>query len=105
MPDTKFKKNKEDFICKNCNAETKGNGYTNHCPKCLWSLHVDINPGDRGSNCLGLMQPINVSKEGEKYSIIHKCQKCGMKKKNKVSDKDDFDKVIEISKKLLTDNL
>ena len=28
----------------------KGNGYTNHCPKCLWSKHVDINPGDRGAN-------------------------------------------------------
>lgn len=31
----------EDFICENCGTEVKGNGYTNHCPKCLWSKHVD----------------------------------------------------------------
>ena len=30
------------------------NGYTNHCSQCLWSKHVDINPGDRSPE---LLQP------------------------------------------------
>jgi len=50
----KFQKKKEDFKCEKCGREVIGTGYTNHCPDCLWSKHVDVNPGDRQSKCLGL---------------------------------------------------
>ena len=49
-----FIRKTEDFICEHCGREVRGNGYTNHCPYCLWSKHVDINPGDRAAGCGGL---------------------------------------------------
>ncbi|MEK7061411.1 MAG: RNHCP domain-containing protein, partial [Patescibacteria group bacterium] len=43
-----FVKKIEDFVCKVCGTKVKGTGYTNHCPNCLYSLHVDEEvPGDR----------------------------------------------------------
>jgi DNA-directed RNA polymerase subunit RPC12/RpoP len=95
----KFKKKKEDFICENCGAIVKGNGFTNHCPKCLYSKHVDIFPGDRSQNCGGLMKPISAEESGEKWSLVHKCLKCGKEQKNKISKEDDFGEVVKISAK------
>ena len=94
----KFQKKVEDFVCENCGTKVIGDGFTNHCPKCLWSKHVDINPGDRAENCGGLMKPISVLKMGDEYSIIHQCQKCGFEKKNKMAKGDNFDVVIALSK-------
>ena len=80
----KFQKRIENFICENCGRKIKGDGYTNHCSNCLWSKHVDINPGDRKEACRGLMKPIGINlKEGE-YILIHCCLKCGKEMKNKV---------------------
>lgn len=95
----KFKKKKEDFICKKCGQKVSGTGYTNHCPFCLWSKHVDIYPGDRASDCGGMMEPIGVELEKNVYHLILKCKKCGATKRNKVQEEDDFTKVIEIVKK------
>ena len=64
-----FQKNVEDFVCGNCGGEVVGNGYTNHCPKCLWSKHVDINPGDRAEKCGGMMKPISVIKTKGDFSL------------------------------------
>ena len=36
-----FIRKTEDFICENCGAVVVGNGYTNHCPACLYSKHVE----------------------------------------------------------------
>ena len=94
---SKFKKTKEDFVCQNCGFEVVGTGYTNHCPQCLWSKHVDIFPGDRAGDCGGMMKPIRVEKKGKEYIIIHKCQKCGLEKPNKTVPEDSFDMVIQIS--------
>jgi len=80
-----FIKNKENFICENCSAEVIGNGYTNHCPKCLWSKHVDVEPGDRAATCAGLMKPISAEQSGGEWDIVHECVKCGHTKKNKIS--------------------
>ena len=63
----KFQKNKEDFVCQNCGFKVKGTGYTNHCPNCLWSKHVDIYPGDRKNNCGGLMKPIKIEVKNDNY--------------------------------------
>jgi hypothetical protein len=97
MPSLKFKKKKEDFVCGNCGAEVMGNGFTNHCPHCLWSKHVDIFPGDRSETCFGLMRPISAEENGGEWSIIHKCELCGKIQKNKISPKDDFDLIVKIS--------
>lgn len=93
----KFLKNKEDFKCEACGFFVEGNGYTNHCPECLWSKHVDIFPGDRNEECRGLMEPIRVEKQGKEYMIIHKCKKCGVEKPNKAVKEDNFDMLIQIS--------
>lgn len=94
----KFTKTVEDFNCAHCGAVVHGNGYTNHCPKCLWSRHVDENPGDRASDCGGMMKPVSIEKNGEGFIITHKCEKCGKEKRQRTSDQDDIDAIIELSK-------
>ena len=92
-----FIRTKEDFICENCGHFVRGNGYTNHCPECLWSKHVDVFPGDRKGKCGGMMEPIGVTKKGKEYTIIHKCIKCGITKPNKAVPEDNFQMIIQIS--------
>lgn len=97
----KFSRKIEDFVCENCGKKVKGNGFTNHCPHCLWSKHVDVNPGDRASSCQGLMTPFRIEKgdkDGE-FIIVHKCVKCGYEKRNKTSENDNFEEIIKIVKK------
>ncbi len=94
-----FKRKIEDFVCEKCGFFVQGNGYTNHCPQCLWSKHVDVFPGDRKGDCGGMMEPIEVQKKGDEYVIIHKCLKCGVIKPNKASKDDDFDILVKISAK------
>lgn len=93
-----FKKNVEDFVCEKCNENIKGDGYTNHCPKCLWSKHVDINPGDRAQTCGGMMKPVKVEMEKGEYLLTHRCEKCNFERRKKVEREDNFDEVIKISK-------
>ena len=51
----------DTFVCKVCGRtvipENAGSDHRNHCPNCLSSLHVDIDPGDRASDCGGIMEP------------------------------------------------
>ena len=95
----KFTRNKENFVCIRCRYNVIGDGYTNHCPVCLYSLHVDINPGDRQSECNGLMQPIDIMTQGGQPSdIIYQCQKCKVIKKNLINDRDSIDSIIDIMK-------
>ena len=93
----KFTKQVENFTCAHCGAEVLGNGYTNHCSKCLWSRHVDNNPGDRQSNCGGMMRPISVEQKGGEFIITHKCEKCRKTIKQKTSENADMDTIIAIS--------
>lgn len=94
---SKFKKNIENFICGKCGFAVEGNGYTNHCPECLWSKHVDIFPGDRAEDCGGMMEPVRVEMKKGEYTIIHKCQKCKTEKLNKAVKEDNFDMLVQIS--------
>ena len=98
MSDQKFKKMIEDFSCENCGEQVDGTGYTNHCQHCLWSKHVDINPGDRANNCCGLMEPIGTEEQSGEWKVVQKCQKCGEVKRNKLSTNDNFDKLVKINK-------
>ncbi|MBD3226668.1 MAG: RNHCP domain-containing protein [Candidatus Lokiarchaeota archaeon] len=92
----KFTRKIENFTCINCGKYVIGNGYTNHCPQCLQSLHVDINPGDRASACGGIMKPIRTEYSKETFVIIHKCQKCGIEKKIKATNDDNKDLLMKL---------
>jgi rubrerythrin len=93
-----FQRKIEDFICENCGQSVSGNGYTNHCPHCLYSKDVDINPGDRASKCGGLMKPISIESKKDSYVIVHKCEKCGKIKKNKSAPDDNFDIILQTAR-------
>ncbi len=93
-----FTKNIQDFECENCGKTVTGNGYTNHCPKCLCSKHVDINPGDRQADCQGLMTVVNIELKGDQYILTHKCKKCGFSRRNKAAP-EDMPAIIEWSKR------
>lgn len=94
----KFIKREEDFICDYCGTEVKGTGYTDHCPDCLWSKHVDVDPGDRQETCQGMMEPIAAERKGDSWRIYYKCQKCGYRYVNRAAPNDNVDKIIELSK-------
>ncbi len=94
-----FVRNVEDFICEHCGEHVKGDGYTNHCPKCLWSKHVDIDPGDRAAECGGTMEPVSCEREGGGWVLRQKCIVCGHAKRNKMGDGDNFDIAAKLSAK------
>ncbi|HEX9503110.1 MAG TPA: RNHCP domain-containing protein [Patescibacteria group bacterium] len=93
-----FQRRKENFTCGHCGFKVMGTGYTNHCPKCLYSKHVDINPGDRKEICQGLMEPIGFEQNHGEYTILHKCLNCGFLRKNKADPGDDFNQIIALTK-------
>lgn len=83
-----------------CKQEVKGNGYTNHCPNCLWSKHVDIMPGDRAAECGGRMEPVGVEGANiEDMQIVHKCMSCPHIRKNRFAKNDNMDAITAIVKK------
>ena len=98
----KFNMIDEKFICENCNKEVNKLGYTarDHCPYCLFSKHVDINPGDRSNTCKGLMTPIGIEKYKNTYKIIYRCSKCNQIHKNIMALDDSYDIIIELSKSI-----
>lgn len=93
-----FQRTRENFVCEHCGAEVIGNGYTNHCPECLYSKHVDICPGDRAEECGGLMEPVDLELKDGKYIVVHRCQKCGFIRRNKICDDDNFEAVLALSR-------
>ena len=99
MEDKKFKVLDEGFICETCKKEVSSLKYTSrdHCPYCLYSKHVDINPGDRKGDCCGLMEPVGIEKFKDTYKILYKCLKCGMSHKNVMAIDDDMDLIIKYS--------
>lgn len=96
----KFTEIDEAFVCENCGKQVPILGYScrNHCPYCLYSKHVDINPGDRAETCQGLLKPIQVELDSKKgYVIIYRCQKCGAIRKNKFAQDDNMDLIIKLT--------
>lgn len=89
-----FKKHNDFFSCVKCgthNPSLQG-GERNHCRKCLFSLHVDFDtPGDRNSDCNGLMEPVGLDHKGGKgFMIKHKCVECGKKILNRAAEDDEL---------------
>jgi len=94
-----FTRLREDFICDHCGAHVEGSGYTNHCPKCLWSKHVDVDPGDRAASCGGMMEPVGLEGSSPDYRIIHRCLSCGASRRVGVSVGDNAEALIALSGK------
>lgn len=91
-----FTRRIEDFTCAQCGAANKGDGYTNHCYRCLYSLHVDDDPGDRACACHGLMKPVGAQQLGGRIVILHECMSCGAIKRCKSVDRDLVDSIIAV---------
>ncbi len=87
----------EDFTCFNCHARVEGKGYTDHCPHCLWSLHVDNFPGDRASECRGKMKPVGAIYENDGYTIEYLCTKCKERKDFKAAAEDSPELLQELA--------
>lgn len=92
----------EEFICEYCNKKITKLNYTarDHCNYCLYSKHVDINPGDRQNKCKGLLKPIKIEKFKKTFKIIYKCEKCQQNHKNIIATDDNMDIIIELSKNI-----
>lgn len=81
------------FTCIRCRravgAESFGTRHRNHCPHCLWSRHLDGEPGDRRSPCCQPMEPvaIEVRRDGE-WALVHRCAGCGLLRTNRIAGDD-----------------
>ena len=81
------------FLCTHCDRAIPGTApgtvHRNHCPHCLWSLHVDLATGDRRSACRGPMEPIaiGIRPDGE-WTLLHRCQRCGLIRTNRIAGDD-----------------
>jgi DNA-directed RNA polymerase subunit RPC12/RpoP len=96
-----FLPREEPFTCEHCNQAVtpleKGT-YRDHCPYCLISKHVDRDgPGDRLSECMGLLKPTGIDQNGKKgFVILYTCESCGKKHRNKAASDD---AIIEFMKR------
>ena len=94
----------ESFECRNCHHHVLPlqSGCRNHCPVCLYSVHLDHFPGDRTANCGGTMEPIDIYHHSKKgYMVRHRCRSCGHESVNKLAlddpvQADDFELVLTI---------
>ena len=96
MEPARFTRRREDFRCRHCGAEVRGTGYTNHCPHCLWSRHVDLTPGDRAASCGGPMEPVGALSEGGGLVVVQRCTTCGHTWRNRVAPTDDREAVLAL---------
>ena len=71
------------FRCGHCRldvpTDTVGTAHRNHCPNCLWSRHLDDDPGDRAADCGSLMEPIAIGVRGDgEWVVVHRCTGCSV---------------------------
>ena len=63
-------------------------------------MHVDIEPGDRESDCGGIMEAIGVwVRKGGEWAIIHRCRRCGTLSSNRCAADDNPMKLMSIAMK------
>ncbi len=98
METKRFQRAIEDFVCEHCGAQVKGTGYTNHCPRCLWSKHVDVNPGDRAERCGGMMEPIALEGSSPEYRIVHRCTRCSLERRVSAAPDDGADALLALAR-------
>lgn len=88
LEEKRFKKNDEGFVCAHCGFKVLPlkTSSRDHCPRCLYSLHVDINPGDRANDCKGKLRPISATPDPKRgYIINYICEKCGESHRNRAA--------------------
>ncbi len=97
----------EDFSCEFCKHDVKATQKgtpRDHCPHCLCSKHVDINPGDRANRCHGQLKPVAVINDAKKgYIIVYQCLRCDGRLRNKAAADDNFDLLLKLSANPLAD--
>lgn len=101
----KFTSINERFTCEVCQKEVPplAKGCRNHCPYCLHSKHVDINPGDRLNDCKGTLKPIGYKTGGKTgITLIFSCLKCGEITHNIAAhedavEPDDYDVILKLT--------
>jgi ribosome biogenesis GTPase len=81
------------FACVRCGApvpyDAQGTRQRNHCPLCLWSVHLDVRPGDRAAGCGGAMEPIAIwARPGGDWTLVHRCEQCGAVRTNRIAGDD-----------------
>lgn len=82
------------FRCQNCHIEVgvraPGTSHRNHCPNCLYSLHLDDHrPGDRAAECGARMEPISIAVRGAgEWVLIHRCLGCDELSSNRTAADD-----------------
>ena len=104
METRRFTVRNETFRCRVCGArvEPLGVGCRNHCPQCLYSMHLDRLPGDRAAACGGLMEPVAIRAHSKKgYMVVHRCLACGEEAVNRLAlddrnQPDDFSTVLRL---------
>ena len=94
------------FACEACGYAVPPAARTsrNHCPKCLTSKHVDLQPGDRAATCGALMDAFAYEvKSGLKIDLLFRCRRCAKIGRNKavqeVEDPDDFERILKLTSK------
>lgn len=84
----------QSFICHHCGSTvappTQGTRHRNHCPRCLWSRHVDRVPGDRRSACRGAMAPVAIWVRDGEWALLHRCERCAVIRSNRIAGDDDL---------------
>jgi hypothetical protein len=69
--------------------DAPGTAHRNHCPCCLWSLHVDDAPGDRAAGCGAAMEPVAVgSRRDGEWTLVHRCRGCRTVHLNRIAGDD-----------------
>ncbi|MCI8914109.1 MAG: RNHCP domain-containing protein [Lawsonibacter sp.] len=64
---------------------------------------LDEEPGDRASDCGGIMEPIGVwVRKGGEWAVIHRCRRCGKLDSNRIAADDNPMKLMSIALKPLT---
>ena len=96
----------KSFTCINCGAlntlDNAGTHNRNHCRKCLASIHLDNEPGDRASGCHGIMDAIGVwVRKDNEWAIIHRCRICGELDSNRIAADDNPTLLMSIAVKPL----
>ncbi len=98
----------EGFTCRHCGeqvAPLAGGSYRNHCPRCLWSRHVDVVCGDRSAGCGGMMRPVAVQQDSRRgWMIVHRCTRCGAIRRNKAAlndpaGPDSFGELLKVARR------
>lgn len=89
----------EPFICAHCGAEVGPGGAVvrDHCPRCIFSIHIDEVPGDRAARCGGPLEPVGAELAHGRWTLTWRCQRCGATRRNREHPDDDRAALAKLS--------